>query len=152
MSIAVSVRIAPSLLLRSLFGLMLVAVALTGLWLLMAPDHALASHGAATVVLALLLWLACALAWWQVRPLWQVRRLEFLADGQLFLHTAGGRRKVLILPGSTLWSWCLMLRLKSPDAGGKVVVVAVMPDSVSADQMRALQVACRWQQARHIDM
>ena len=156
MSIAVSVRIKPSCLLRSLFVLLLLTVVLLGLWLLIVQGHALARQRVWAGALACSLWLACIVAWLQARPLWQVRHLEFLPDGQLFLHMAtGGRQKAVILPGSTLWASCLMLRLQCLGADGEVlgasVVVAVMPDSVSADQMRALQVACRWQQARHID-
>lgn len=156
MSIAVSVRIKPSLLLRTLFVLILLTVALLGLWLLIAPDHALTHRRLWADVLAGGLWLACFVAWRQARPLWQMRQLEFLPDGQLFLYDVdGGRLKALILPGSTLWASCLMLRLQCLEAGGGMagasLMVAVMPDSVSAEQMRALQVACRWQQARHID-
>lgn len=156
MSIAVSVTVKPSLLLRSLFGMVLLVVAMLGLWLLIAQDHALVHQRLWAGGLACGLWLVSVAAWWQARVLWQVRELEFLPDGQLFLRGANGtRQKTVILPGSTLWTSCLILRLQCLGAGGEVAsasqVVAVMPDSVSAEQMRALQVACRWQQARQID-
>lgn len=156
MSIAVSVSVKPSLLLRSLFGMVLLAVATLGLWLLIAQEHALAHQRLQASALACGLWLAGIAAWLQAKALWQVRQLEFLPDGQLFLHAANGtRQKAVILSGSTFWTSCLILRLQCLGTGGDVaaasLVVAVMPDSVSAEQMRALQVACRWQQARQID-
>ncbi len=154
MSIAVSVQVKPSRLLRALFGLLLLVVALLPLWLMLAQDRAGARQWDGA--LACGLWLACIAAWFQARGLWLVRELEFTRDGQLFLHgLRDGRQKVVILPGSTIWSWCLVLRLQCVTLEGQMaatrLVVVAMPDSVSAVQMRALQVACRWQQARHID-
>ena len=47
-----------------------------------------------------------------------------------------------LLPGSTLWPACLVLRLKCPGSG-PVHTVVVMPDSVSREHFRCLSVAMR---------
>jgi toxin CptA len=49
---------------------------------------------------------------------------------------------VELLPGSTLWPACLVLRLRSPDRG-PVHTLVVMPDSVGREQFRCLAVAMR---------
>lgn len=56
-------------------------------------------------------------------------------------HNADGAL-VTLLADSTLWSRFLMLRLR--DEGGRVHVLPILPDSVSAESFRALSVACRW--------
>jgi toxin CptA len=48
---------------------------------------------------------------------------------------------------STLWSFLLLLRLQSADQ--KVKILPILPDSVGADNFRALSVACRWIATHH---
>ncbi len=54
-----------------------------------------------------------------------------------------------LLDESTFWSGLLMLRLGAPD--GRTAQLAVLPDSVAPDQMRALCVACRAAARRAVD-
>lgn len=49
---------------------------------------------------------------------------------------------VTLLADSTLWPRFLMLRLQ--DESGRVHVLSILPDSVSAESFRAVSVACRW--------
>ena len=49
---------------------------------------------------------------------------------------------VELLPGSTLWSACLVLRLKCLESG-RVHTVLVMPDGVGRESFRCLSVAMR---------
>ena len=46
-----------------------------------------------------------------------------------------------LLPGATVWPVCMLLRLRT--AVGKTVALAVLPDSVSPADFRALSVAVR---------
>lgn len=48
---------------------------------------------------------------------------------------------VTLLPGATVWPVCMLLRLRT--AAGKTIVLAVLPDSVSPGDFRALSVAVR---------
>ena len=47
-----------------------------------------------------------------------------------------------LLAGSTVWPNLLLLRLRLEN--GRVRTIPVLPDSVSRETFRALQVACRW--------
>nr|WP_148415431.1 protein YgfX [Noviherbaspirillum massiliense] len=62
-------------------------------------------------------------------------------------HLYQDREIVILLDDSTMWSWLLLLRLKTQD--GKIRVLPILPDSVSRDSFRALAVACRWIAARN---
>lgn len=163
MSIAVAVRIRPSLLLRIMLVLLLAAVAALALWLLIGRGHALSGQRGLAAAMALALLLAAAAAWRQSRRIWRPCRLDVLASGQLFLTWAGAARQpVRMLPGSTLWPACLLLCLQEtgseelvarlPGSAGELRlrrhVLPVLPDSVSAAELRALLVACRWLEAR----
>jgi hypothetical protein len=53
---------------------------------------------------------------------------------------------VEMLDDSTLWPGLLVLRLRAGD--GRVTVVPILLDCVSKDAFRALSVACRWVAAR----
>ena len=46
-----------------------------------------------------------------------------------------------LLPGATVWPVCMLLRLRT--AAGKTVALALLPDSVSPGEFRALSVAVR---------
>ncbi|MEW7851354.1 protein YgfX [Massilia aurea] len=48
---------------------------------------------------------------------------------------------VTLLPGATVWPCCILLRLRAPD--GTAGTLAILPDSMSADDFRALAVAVR---------
>jgi toxin CptA len=54
------------------------------------------------------------------------------------------------MPGSTLWPGLLLLHLRAED--GVMVVLPVLPDSVSAGLFRPLSVACRTIAARSGDL
>jgi hypothetical protein len=57
---------------------------------------------------------------------------------------------VTLMPGSTLWPGLLLLHLR--DENGVMVVLPVLPDSVSAGSFRPLSVACRTIAARSGDL
>lgn len=76
----------------------------------------------------------------------QIRLLEISAssDNKLEGFSANGTdwRDVSLAADSTLWAKLLLLRLRSDD--GRLTVLPIFPDSVSAQSFRALSVACRW--------
>ena len=47
-----------------------------------------------------------------------------------------------LMPGSTLWTRLLLLKMQ--DDIGQTKVMIVLPDSVAGDGFRSLSVACRW--------
>ncbi|MDO8438707.1 MAG: hypothetical protein Q7S67_00510, partial [Telluria sp.] len=49
---------------------------------------------------------------------------------------------VSLLPGSTVWTQCLLLLLRPRD-GGALTVLAIVPDSLPAGCFRKLSVAIR---------
>jgi hypothetical protein len=57
-------------------------------------------------------------------------------------HVKENRMVMRLLNDSTIWPQLLLLRLQ--DDSGKILVVPVLPDSVSRDGFRALSVACHW--------
>ncbi|MBC7501263.1 MAG: hypothetical protein H7315_12305 [Herminiimonas sp.] len=57
------------------------------------------------------------------------------------LHPRSGHLMRLI-PGSTLWTGLLLLRMQ--DDIGQTKVLIVLPDSLADDGFRSLSVACRW--------
>lgn len=143
MSIACSVRVVPSRWFKSMFGIMLaacVAVAwrLGSLAWLPLPWR---------IALPLGIGLACLFAMWQVRALLQPYSLHVSAHGKISL-TLGAQKAALVqlLPDSTLWPHCLVLRLR--DGTGRIRVLLVLPDSMAEAERRALLVACRWIEAR----
>jgi hypothetical protein len=160
MSIALKVAVKPSFLLRTMVLLMLLVAGMLAVWLLAGPDHILAQQRLRAVITSCGLLLAVALAWLLARfrspALWQTCVLEVVTDGQMFLAWQDGvRTQVAMLAGSTLWRHCMMLRLREvvwdeADTGGAGAchTVAILPDSVSGEERRALMVACRWLQAR----
>lgn len=162
MSIALKVEVKPSFLLRAMLALMLLMPGALAVWVVVGRDHILAQQRFLAVSAACVLLLAAALAALLARlgspALWQTCVLEVLADGSLFLMWQdGARRQMTMLVGSTLWRHCMILRLRevvAADAGngrmgrGRCHTLAILPDSVSQDQRRALMVACRWLQAR----
>jgi toxin CptA len=126
---------------------MLVACMAVALWLVLGDVAFL--PWLARLALSGLIGLACLFAVWQARAQLQPSRLHIAAQGQISL-AAAGRKSTLVqlLPGSTLWPHCLVLRLR--DERGKVHVLLILPDSVAVHEFRALLVACRWIEARSI--
>ena len=57
-------------------------------------------------------------------------------------HVDGSGEVVRMMNNSTLWPRLLLLRLQS--GSGKIIIVPILPDSVSRDSFLALSVACRW--------
>jgi toxin CptA len=134
MSIAVSVIVRPS------FGL---RVAHAGLCCCVMASAAVCPG----VVAPLLCLLAGALAWLGGRPPAIARQLDISGVGQVRLavyqHNMGAHQgcALRLLGGSTLWPRLLLLRLC--DQAGKVRVLAVLPDSVTPVEWRAVALACR---------
>lgn len=54
-----------------------------------------------------------------------------------------------LLPVSTLWSGLLLLHLQNGQQ--KIIVMPILPDSVTQQSFKALLVACRWIAARRAD-
>ena len=77
-------------------------------------------------------------------------RLEILDSGEIWLARMEtnsdkmdfGRQRVELTGDTTLWPNLMILRLRAED--GRVLVVRVLPDTVSAQEYRALSVALRW--------
>lgn len=151
MSIAVSADIKPSRLLLTLMAIIVVAVAFAG------AVFTFVQVGQLSFVLRISLVLACMLAAGLAFRLMQQNRigvwLHISGTGQIKLveHYALERHVASLvicdslaqlLPGSTLWSNLLLLRLRLE--GGRVRTIFILPDSVLPETFRALQVACRW--------
>ena len=151
MSIALAVIIAPSRTLRRLlwgFALLQLGAALllaggegvAGARFVAAPWLACASSAAALLA-------ACA-ARRHGRPEMR-RRIDISGLGELRLtvqHSLGpaGSQacRMRLMPGSTLWPQCLLLRLR-PVRGGAQCVLVILPDSMAPDQFRGLAVALK---------
>lgn len=143
MSIACSVRVAPSRWFKSMFGVMLAACVAVAWWLAIVPWLPLAWR----IALPLGIGLACLFAMRQVGILIQPCSLHVSARGKVSLALGAQKAApVQLLPDSTLWPHCLVLRLR--DGCGRIRVVLVLPDSMIESERRALLVACRWIEAR----
>lgn len=91
-----------------------------------------------------------ASAWvWHVRQkMLQIHHLTILKSGQMYLRLGQAEsRMVLLQASSTLWPQALFLRLQ--DTAGHNYSVLVMADCVSASELRALLVSCRWSMAKN---
>ncbi len=131
MSIAITAIVRPSPTLRIAQGLLCAAVL---------GCSALPAAPAVRVVLVLAALLGFAWQWRNVKP----ARIDISGVGQLRLtvyHETGTGQGMRLLPGSTLWSGLLLLRLRS-DAGA-VHWLAVLPDSATPDARRRLALAVR---------
>lgn len=78
----------------------------------------------------------------------KTRRIDISGLGRMHLTVqqsmrgaVANRTQVELMAGSTVWPQLMLLLLR--EAGGAVTVLAVLPDSVQADQFRALGVAVR---------
>ena len=153
--IATSVVVHPSRLLRALLLLMsaLLFCAFVLLWQMAATEVRL--------VVCQLSALVCAAA--ALRVLYRALRptksfvIDVSGTGAIRLHHTGqvaadaghsvsndqqGGEVVQLLKDSTLWSSMMLLRLRL--ANGRVVVIPVLSDAMSADSFRHLSIACRW--------
>lgn len=80
----------------------------------------------------------------------KTRRIDISGLGEVRLTVqrnggAAASRSMLVrvMPGSTVWPHLMLLLLRHQQDGGAVTVLAVLPDSVTPEQFRALAVALR---------
>ena len=155
MTIATSVIVYPSRLMRMAMMTMAVLLLISAAQLLMIAEHS------DRLVLCRLLSLVCVAAairfFFPPRALSNTCAIDISGVGEIRLHHTGRvaadpsnlfpkwqhRGEVVqLLKDSTLWSSMLLLRLQS--ANGHVFVVPVLPDSMDAVSFRSLSIACRW--------
>jgi len=151
MTIAVSALIRPSRLLIVLVTGMSVGLTVCGVLLFVGFTDVLRYHARASIAAV------CIIAGLAGFFLTCVRKKAFRIDisgtGQIRLNdtsrgvlTAEGGQtsgeRVQLLSDSTLWPTLLILRLQSES--GRVMVVPVLPDSLTRHDFRAVCVACRW--------
>ena len=143
MSIALSAVVRPSRLLRCALLLYGAAHAVAALALLYMTDARTAS-----ALVALACALAAGLAWRCACRNGTAQRIDVSGIGavrvtvqQMAARDAQESVPVQILTGSTLWPCLLLLHLKGPDGQRRTLLIA--PDSLSAEEFRALAVACR---------
>lgn len=152
MSIAVSADIKPSRLLLIVAAMTGISVTLIGVFFAFALIGQLSlvfRLAFATICLA-----AAALAFWGVlrnrKAVWlhisgtgQIR----LVEHHITMHAKASSKVMTgglaqLMAGSTVWPRLLLLRLRLEN--GRVRTIPILPDSVSKETFRALQVACRW--------
>ena len=155
MSIATTATIHPSRCLQCLLLMMAVLLLAVAVQLMRMPA------AGTRLVIHQLLSVVCVAAvvqlFFAVRRLAKVFVIDISGTGVIrFHHTGRVAADALIcvsdhqhsdevvqsLRDSTLWSSMLLLRLRS--AHGRVFVVPVLPDSMSAASFRSLSIACRW--------
>lgn len=142
MSIALSVVVRPSRRLRgvlAVYGASHGALALALAGGVIAPVAA-AEWGAAACAIT------AGLAGWQACQIGTAERIDVSGTGavRVTVQQQTGdlpTQLVQLLPGSTLWSQLMCLRLRYPDGRQRLLLVA--PDSVERDAFRALSVALR---------
>ena len=158
-TIATSVIVRPSRLLRSVLLVMSALLFLVSVLLLRMPVGMTAEE--ARLVIHQLLAMTCAAAALSLIHTAMTLTKSFVIDvsgtGAIRLHHTGrvaadagyfvsndqqGSEVVQLLKDSTLWSSMLLLRLRSTN--GHVFVVPVLRDSTSTDSFRHLSIACRW--------
>ena len=79
----------------------------------------------------------------------QIRLTSEKRNEQAIVDSAAESELVHLLPVSTIWSGLLLLHLQNERQ--HITVVTILPDTVSAENFRALLVACRWIVLRHAD-
>lgn len=149
MSIAVSAVIKPSRLLRASLAVHGAACAGAGAFLAASPAGMFLFSG----VLAVCCFICAGVAVLAWRGAGKMRRIDISGLGKLrvTVQQNGGETDgksaaadagvATLQPGSTVWPRLMMLLLR--DGEGGLSAVAVLPDSVSAEQFRALAVAIR---------
>ena len=163
MSIAVSSVVKPSRLLRAMVGCLCRGTALIGCLLglgqvgnsLLFPR---VGAGGVCIIFALL-------GFCRIARNGNIRRIDISGTGQIRLteyqtpehafsgtdrrHNLNSGAVVRLMADSTIWPNLLLLRLQAEDR--KVSVLSILPDSVTANDFRALSVACRWIALREQD-
>lgn len=144
MSIAVSAVIRPSPCLRATLAVYAAANLAVGIHLLSGAAASFRFPG----VIAVFCLLAAGAAAYALAGTGNMRRIDISGVGEMRLtvqrnvgKTVTQNTRVWLLSGSTFWPRLLMLVLR--DEEGSIAVVAVLADSVSAEQFRALAVAIR---------
>jgi hypothetical protein len=156
MSIAVSTVVRPS---KRLFGL---CAALCAGCVVLGSAFLFGALPGISSGFAVILAVSCFIcAGFGVRSLWRGRQawqLDISGTGQIRLSrippdagksiaheeksASDDGLLVRLLADSTMWPNFLLLRLR--DGEGRVVHVAILPDSLPAEAFRAVSVACRW--------
>ncbi len=146
MSIAISTSLRPSPILQAIqYGLLLLLVA-TAATLFFMPDIA------AQLRYSLVAVCLCAVgfaAWWQQKQKIHYQ-ITISHEGNIYLSRittdgtaiSSASELVSLVAGSTIWPSFMLLRLRNE--AGRIYPLALMPDSTSADNFRALAVAVRW--------
>ncbi|MBS1186757.1 MAG: flagellar hook-length control protein [Burkholderiaceae bacterium] len=151
-SIAISAIVKPSRLLLRLQLVMCLCVALAGVTIgagiwghyPFAARWALAATCFVCAFIAILQILRQRIAFSiDISGIGQIRLRQYNLRQQ---EVAGEWESVRLTEASTIWPGMMFLCLESRQ--GKKFVLRVLPDSVSADEFRALSVACRWIVAR----
>ncbi|MEF8703323.1 MAG: protein YgfX [Candidatus Accumulibacter sp. UW26] len=94
-------------------------------------------------LLALLAWSA-----WQTRQPSKVLGLRLNEDGEMAVRDlAGDWLPVTVEPGTAVFRPLIVLRLRSDDQGRRISL-ALLPDSMPAEQFRLLRLALRWLASR----
>ena len=153
--IAAAVVVHPSRLLRLLLLLMATLLLIVSIQIVQIPATE------ARLVIHQLLALVCVVAavrmFYSALTLRKSLVIDVSGTGAVRLHHTGrvaadigcsvsdhqhGSEVVQLLKDSTLWSSMLLLRFRS--VKGQVIVIPVLPDSMSAEAFRTLSIACRW--------
>ena len=150
MSIAVSVMVVPSRLLRVLAGAMSCLLAALGISLCAGLIVGVSVE--ARIGTALFSFFPALFGLYHSVRNRKALHIDISSTGQIRIKetSATSRRKgrpphgtlVRLLPYSTLWPHMLLLRLQADD--GERWTVPILMDCVSRNEFRALSVACRW--------
>ena len=139
MSIALSVTLPPSKYVRVSLLIFCLVLSMLGTGVLVWADLPKpGAWGLGATIFAASAWV------WHVRQkMLQVHHLIILKSGQIYLSVGPAEpRRVRLQASTTLWPLALFLRLQ--DSEGHNDSVLVMADCVSASELRALLVSCRW--------
>lgn len=84
---------------------------------------------------------AIVFSYWRVRRPQAALTLRCQADGSLTIGQGDAWQAVALQPGSLVWPWCCVLRLRGDDFRR---VLTVLPDSLDGETFRRLRVWLRW--------
>jgi len=144
MSIAVSAVVKPS----RLLCMLLIAYAISSGGAAIVLAFVQPERFQFPILIAFLCMLSALAAGHAVVPAQTTRRIDISGLGEIRLlvqHSMGSAQPNLamrLLPGSTVWPSLLLLLLRDGERGA-VTVVAILPDSVPAEQFRKIAVALR---------
>ncbi len=158
MSIAVSTVIQPSRLLLALVGGM--SMVLLSIAALVLTDSIGNLSLSTRIVLAGICAIVAVAAFFRARLRGTKYVIHISGTGQIRLATGKRSEQAIVedtaeselvhlLPASTIWPGLLLLHLQNEQQ--HTTVVTILPDTVSAENFRALLVACRWIVLRHAD-